>query len=53
MPRCGSRSATGWHADMTDSGTKIVRDQALILYRLIGNQLGSSIISGGTAGHCS
>ncbi len=53
MPRCGSRSATGRHEAMIDSGTKIVRDQALTRYRLIGSQVGRSIISGGTAGHCS
>ncbi len=38
---------------MIDSGTTIVRDQALTAYRLIGNQFGSSTSSGGTAGHWS
>ena len=38
---------------MIDSGTMIVRDQALTLYRLIGAQRGSNTASGGTAGQCS
>src|SRR5262245_48199014 len=53
IPSCGSIGRTGWNADMIDSGTRIVLDQALIEYRLIGNQLGSSKNSGGTVGQAS
>ena len=42
MPSRGSIVVTGWQADMIDSGTMIVRDQALTRYRLTGNQRGSS-----------
>src|SRR5215467_3735037 len=53
IPALGGTGQEGLVAHMMASGTTIVLDHAEILYRLNGNQSGSRMSSGGTAGHSS
>ena len=53
MPSRASNSVFGRQADMIDSGTRIVRVQALTRYKFTGAQPGNRTTSGGTTGQWS